>query len=465
MNVSTSNFISIMGSRPLSDLFATTSTAAASSSWKQYILPAALGYIILCQALRFRREKDMRRKFGYPESDRAGLARMTNDEAQQIISYIASAEFPEFHVTALNFGLFKVSRQSHWTYDRVILWQSRGGALGNLLMRSFSQTYGVETISRLLLGTRNLTDPVKSLKRYEDTAAIIGEFMINPPTSERAIKSIARMNFLHSKYIKDGSISNADLLYTLSVFVIEPPRFIRLYEWRTLNEMEYCAYGVFWKSVGDAMGIEYKGFLARESWRNGIEFAEDITAWAKAYEVVAMKPSAINNKPARALIPIITYWAPWFAEPFVTEMVCVLMGDRAREAFMLPEPGIAAAATVYTALAIRRFVLRYLTLPRFFEVKRLGDPDPTSGRMHTRFPYGNYPYYIKPTIWNRWGPKAWAVWLYGGKLPGDNPDEYMPQGYTFTDFGPKNRMGLGEEEMEVDVTRMMASSWGGCPFG
>jgi hypothetical protein len=83
--------------------------------------------------------------------------------------------------------------------------------------------------------------------------------MINPPDSERTMHAIARMNFLHSKYREEGTISNADLLYTLSVFVVEPPRFARLYEWRDLNDMERCAYGVFWKAVGDAMGIEYKG--------------------------------------------------------------------------------------------------------------------------------------------------------------------------------------------------------------
>jgi len=163
---------------------------------------------------------------------------------------------------------------------------------------------------------------------------MIGEFMINAPNSERAMNAIARMNFLHSKYREEGTISNEDLLYTLSVFVIEPPRFARLYEWRAMNEMEYCAYGVFWKAVGDAMGIQYKGLLTHDTWRDGIEFADDITAWAKKYEADMMKPSVIANKPARALIPIITYWIPWFATSFAEEVVCILMGDRVREAFM-----------------------------------------------------------------------------------------------------------------------------------
>ncbi|KAL7620129.1 hypothetical protein AAE478_009121 [Parahypoxylon ruwenzoriense] len=417
---------SALPSQPLQDFL-------PSALWKQLVIPGALLYIGLCRALRFRRGHALRKRLNYP--DRASLVRMTTDEAQHIIRFLSSWEMPLFHFLALQFGLFK--------------------------------TYGVESISRLLLATGNLTDPVRSLKRFEDTAAMIGEFLINPPTSERAVRGIARMNFLHSRYVTEGAISNADLLYTLSVFVIEPPRFARLYEWRALNEMEYCAYGVFWKAVGEAMGIEYKGYLTRaeSGWRDGVEFADDIAAWAKNYEVTAMKPSPVCAKPARALIPMITYWTPWFLKPFATDIVISLLGGRVREAFMLPEPDIAAYATVYSVLTIRRFVLRYLTLPRLFELRRLHDPDPQTGRMTQRIPYGNYPFYTKPTLWNRWGPTAWAIWLYGGKLPGDNPDEYMPQGYLFPDLGPKNRMGLGVEEMEADVKRIKAGfGQGGCPF-
>ncbi|KAI1652962.1 hypothetical protein F4813DRAFT_383571 [Daldinia decipiens] len=408
------------------------SAILSSTSWKQLIVPGVLAYVGLCRALRYRREHALRRKLGY--TDRSSFSRMTAVEAQQVVKFMATWEMPLLHFLSLEFGLFK--------------------------------TYGVESISRLLLGTRNLTDPVKSPKRFEDTSALIGEFMLNPPTSERAMKGLARMNFLHSKYVKEGTISNADLLYTLSVFILEPPRFARLYEWRPMNDMEYCAYGVFWKSVGDAMGIEYKGLLtyAESGWRDGIEFADDVAAWAQAYEVQAMKPSLVCAKPARALIPMITYWVPWFARPFAVDIVISLLGGRVREAFMLPEPDTTAVATVYSILTLRRFVLRYLTLPRFFELKRLGDPDPNTGRIAQPIPYGNYPFYVKPTLWNRWGPVAWAIWLYGGKVPGDNPEEYMPQGYLFSDIGPKNRMGLGIQEVEADTERIKASRWTRCPF-
>lgn len=103
-------------------------------------------------------------------------------------------------------------------------------------------------------------------------------------------------------------------------------------------------------------------------------------------------------------------------------------------------------------------------LPRIIEVTRLGKQDPNTGRYHLPYAHGNYPFYTKPTVWNRWGPGALAIWLYGGKIPGDNPGEYMPQGYTFDDIGPVNRMNLGKDEMEKDAQIMMSSGRGGCPF-
>jgi hypothetical protein len=59
--------------------------------------------------LRFQGEKNLRRRMGFPEGcGREALSRMTNDQAQQIIKYLAAYEFPEFHLLALQFGLFKV---------------------------------------------------------------------------------------------------------------------------------------------------------------------------------------------------------------------------------------------------------------------------------------------------------------------------------------------------------------------
>ncbi|KAI0595587.1 hypothetical protein F4775DRAFT_595195 [Biscogniauxia sp. FL1348] len=418
--------------------------SASPPSWPDhysyYYLASALAavYLALCQALRFRAERRMRARLGYAGGgrEREALARMTSTEAQEVLRFLALSEFPLVSEVSLQFGLFK--------------------------------TYGIESISKLLVATRNLIDPTKSPKRYEDTAALIGEFISNPPTSPRHMRALARMNYLHRGHRAAGRISDADLLYTLSVFVLEPARWARLYDWRPLSDVERCAYAVFWKEVGDAMGIRYAAAMgpARGGpWPDGLAFARDLAAWAKDYEVAAMRPSPVCHRPAVALIPMITYWLPWFAQPFATEVVCALLGDRVREAFMLPEPGPFAHAFLYAAVCVRKFALRHLALPRLRPLRRLTEPDPRTGRMRERYAYGHLPFYVEPTPWNRWGPGAWAVRLCGGKLPGDDPDQLMPGGYTFEDLGPRDRAGMGVEEMDADVERMVASGRGGCPFG
>lgn len=81
--------------------------------------------------------------------------------------------------------------------------------------------------------------------------------MLNEPTSKRTIDGIAHMNYLHSGYRKAGKITDANMLYTLSLFALEPIRWTRRFEWRALTDMETCAIGTVWKDMGDAMEIPY----------------------------------------------------------------------------------------------------------------------------------------------------------------------------------------------------------------
>lgn len=269
------------------------------------------------------------------------------------------------------------------------------------------------------------------------------------------------MNHLHSAYKKSGKISNADFLYTLGVIIIGPIRFMRLYEWRPLNDMEVCAIGTFWKSVGDAMEIDYKGCLARESWADGIEFVEDVTQWVEGYEREAMRPHADNRKLADALIGLLFFYAPISMRQFTLQVLTVLMGDRIRDAFLYPEPDISASVVALGLLYARRTFLRYFCLPRLGPKKYFSEPDPQTGRIN-HFDYLVSPYYNKPTFSSRWGPMALLLRLYGGKVPGEAGT--LPEGFLPTDLGPEYKMGKGMKDMEVDTARMKRSRSSGCPF-
>ena len=103
------------------------------------------------------------------------------------------------------------------------------------------RTYGVPTISSLLCSTRQLSEVEFAGRRYADTSLLISEFLSWAPDSDRANSAIARMNYLHGLYQKSGKISNDDMLYTLSLFVLELRQWIDDYDWRTLTDMEVCA--------------------------------------------------------------------------------------------------------------------------------------------------------------------------------------------------------------------------------
>lgn len=67
------------------------------------------GYVVICNALRFRNINRLQRKMGF--TDRRSLARMTGDEAQTILRNMIVSEFPTMYELGLQFALFKVCCQ------------------------------------------------------------------------------------------------------------------------------------------------------------------------------------------------------------------------------------------------------------------------------------------------------------------------------------------------------------------
>ncbi|KID79537.1 67 kDa myosin-cross-reactive antigen family protein, partial [Metarhizium brunneum ARSEF 3297] len=327
---------------------------------------------------------------------------MTNEEAQVIVQNICSYEFPYFFDLSQQYALFR--------------------------------TYAVENIAKLLVSVSDLSKSDQSPKRYEDTEIIFVCFAHYAPTSSMLRKAVARMNYLHAPYIKSGRILNKDLLYVLSTAMSEPERFMRLYEWRPLLEMEVAAVASVWKYVGDLMEIDYEAELGKNQWRDAIEFLDDVSQWASKYEEQYMRPM-----------------------DEVAQLGSVLM-----DLLFFPEPGVAVCALTYTLLLLRKLFLRYLSLPRFCRVVFVTEPDPTSKRMK-HLHYLKEPWYTPATFWWRWGPTAWARWAAGGMVPGDN-EEMKPEGFLWEDIGPRSTMGKGSEETAKLEEVVQQRATGKCPF-
>lgn len=172
-------------------------------------------------------------------------------------------------------------------------------------------------------------------KRVADTGVILTEVVLNPPTSERSIAAIARMNHLHDMYRRTGRISDADMLYTLSLFALEPARWTNRYEWRTLSDMELCAIGTYWKSLGDAMKIPYDMLASgKVGWQDGLHWLGELRTWSVEYEKENMKPAVSNKIVANATVNILMHNVPRYLNGTSKKFIAALLEERLRTAMM-----------------------------------------------------------------------------------------------------------------------------------
>lgn len=111
-------------------------------------------------------------------------------------------------------------------------------------------------------------------------------------------------------------------------------QWINKYEWRTLTDMEICGISTLWKSVGDAMDIQYAGYLSKSQWKDGLEFYQDISAWAEKYEQQYMVPALANKKLAEELLPLLLFYVPKSALGAANNIIGYLMGERLCKAMM-----------------------------------------------------------------------------------------------------------------------------------
>jgi hypothetical protein len=329
------------------------------------------------------------------------------------------------------------------------------------------RTYGIPTISKLLVQTKQFSSKQFAGKRYADTEVLIQEFMGNEPDSPRTLDAIARMNYIHNIYQKKGLISNDDLLYTLSLFAIEPERWIRRHEWRPLSDLEICAIGVFWKAQGDAMKIEFKclqDYQTREGdpRTDGLAFFRALEAWSMAYEERVMVPDINNKTTADETVAILLWDVPKVAHPFGRQAVSALMDNRLRAAMMYEKPAPFIEAAVHAVLALRKYFVRYFLLPRprFLRVQGIEDEPDRNGRLHLRY-FQAEPWYVPDSFKNRYDLKAWFKWFAGNPIP---DKQFKPQGYLIPEIGPQSVEGKGLKEQEAGVEILRGMNRGGCPF-
>ncbi|SDZ28507.1 hypothetical protein SAMN05444004_109103 [Jannaschia faecimaris] len=111
------------------------------------------------------------------------------------------------------------------------------------------RTYAVPSISGLLAKTGEFERAPR--KRYDDTELILSEMVENGLDSPRGQAALARMNAMHANY----RISNDDMRYVLSTFVLEPVRWIDRFGRRKVTKDERAAIVAYYRDLGGRMGI------------------------------------------------------------------------------------------------------------------------------------------------------------------------------------------------------------------
>lgn len=312
------------------------------------------------------------------------------------------------------------------------------------------KSYGIVSGTKLLVQTGRLTNTAVVGKRSEDTGAILGEILVQGLDSDRGLKALAKMNWIHARY--GSKITNDELIHTLALFVLEPQRWIDQFEWRPLTRLEKVAYFVYWKEIGNRMGMmDIPSTL------------EDLQAWTKKYEKTAMYYAESNRRCYDATIQLFLKDTPLFLRGFMEKVIACFLQEYAREALGVPDPPTWLRESVDRFLLFRAWLIRYWFLPRF------GDADTgiklaSNGRLQ-RSKFVFEPWYVKETIWSRLC-RTLGI-RNANKLPGP---EFMSEGFLPEELGPlefieKSREPVLEQAKELEAYAGRGGAVGvGCPF-
>lgn len=275
---------------------------------------------------------------------------------REITLTLATREFPWDILQALSFALFR--------------------------------TYAVPSIGRLLADTGEFTERVQ--KRYDDTGLLLEEILQHGLDAERGRAAVRRVNRMHRAY----DISDDDMRYVLSTFVVIPKRWLDAYGHRSLTANEIAATTHYYRTLGRHLGItDLPGDFAA--------FEELLDAYER--ERFAYDEGA--RRVADSTLGLMTTFPPNDLAPkrVVRRLAYALMDDHLLRAFRYPVPGRVERAFFRGLLKARGRLLRlaparskpkwtrdfgyFRTYPRGHTVEELGTfPVPGASGCPIRHP-------------------------------------------------------------------------------
>jgi hypothetical protein len=154
-------------------------------------------------------------------------------------------------------------------------------------------------------------------------------------------------------------ISNEDYLYVLTVFIVEPARWIERCGFRPLHRNELDSFHLKYMNIGLQMGIQQvpKTF-------------EEAAHYMDSYEEKYMNFHPANAKLAASTTALFLSSVPSIFHPPAQRVLHALCPSRLRKAMGFAEPPVWASTVARAALAIAQLTHRHLLLPRWRILRR-----------------------------------------------------------------------------------------------
>ncbi|MEU6599498.1 oxygenase MpaB family protein [Streptomyces flaveolus] len=231
---------------------------------------------------------------------------------------------------ALEIYRISVAYEFPWDYTRA-------------LELALYRTYAVPSIGRLLARTAELTE--RPQKRYDDTVLLLDTIVEHGFAAEEGRTAIRRINQMHRSY----DISDDDMRYVLSTFVVMPRRWIDAYGWRRLSRHEIVATTEYYRTLGRHMGIPD---LPRTY--------EEFETLLDSYEEAHFGWDAEARRVSDATLGLMASWYPRALTPLLRTATLALLDEPLLRAFRYPRPGAATSALVRRAVRTRGRLVRLL---------------------------------------------------------------------------------------------------------
>ena len=205
------------------------------------------------------------------------------------------------------------------------------------------RTYAVPSVGELLAATGEFQH--RTHKRYADTGLILDAILEHGFSGATGRSAIRRMNQMHGAY----GISNDDMLYVLSTFVVTPMRWMDRFGWRPMTEAERVASANYYRELARHMNI--KGSPVTH-----VEFAAHLDAYERDHFAFSPGGRAV----ADATLTLLAGFYPRPLRPVLRRVTLALLDTPLREAFRYPDPGRVTRALTVAGFRARALVERRL---------------------------------------------------------------------------------------------------------